>query len=57
MSDEDAGTRVDTVHGGVPPGVPVADNETGWRMALARLAALVEDGGRPHASPRTRDRC
>ncbi|MBU9294853.1 polyketide cyclase [Burkholderia multivorans] len=49
MSDEDAGTRVDAVHGGRPPGVPAADNETGWRMALARLAALVEDADRPHA--------
>ncbi|PRF00305.1 polyketide cyclase [Burkholderia multivorans] len=49
MSNEDDGTRVDAVHDGVPPGVPAADNETGWRMALARLAALVEDGGRPHA--------
>ncbi|MBU9466120.1 SRPBCC family protein [Burkholderia multivorans] len=49
LSDEDGGTRVDAVHDGVPPGVPAADNETGWRMALARLAALVEDGGRAHA--------
>ncbi|EEE05495.1 SRPBCC family protein [Burkholderia multivorans] len=49
LSDEDGGTRVDAVHDGVPPGVPASDNETGWRMALARLAALVEDGGRPHA--------
>ncbi|HDR9835842.1 TPA: polyketide cyclase [Burkholderia multivorans] len=49
MLDEDAATRVDAVHDGVPPSVPVADNETGWRMALARLAALVEDGDRPHA--------
>ncbi|MBN6731198.1 polyketide cyclase [Burkholderia multivorans] len=57
MLDEDADTRVYAVHDGVPPGVPVADNETGWRMALARLAVLVEDGGRPHASPRTHDRC
>ncbi|MBU9308086.1 polyketide cyclase [Burkholderia multivorans] len=49
VSDEDAGTRVDAVHGAVPPGVPAADNEIGWRTALARFAALVEDGGRPHA--------
>ncbi|PRH25833.1 polyketide cyclase [Burkholderia multivorans] len=49
VSDEDAGARVDAVHDGVPPGVPAADNEAGWRMALAPLAALVEDGGRPHA--------
>ena len=44
LSDEAGGTRVDAVHDGVPPGVPVADNETGWQMALARLAALVEAG-------------
>jgi hypothetical protein len=25
-----------------PPGVAAADNETGWRMALAKLAAFVE---------------
>ncbi|MBU9688779.1 SRPBCC family protein [Burkholderia multivorans] len=42
LSDEDGGTRVDATHDGVPPGVPAADNETGWRMALAKLAALVE---------------
>lgn len=44
LSDEAGGTRVDAVHDGVPPGVPAADNETGWQMALARLAALVEAG-------------
>ncbi|TDA48551.1 SRPBCC domain-containing protein, partial [Burkholderia pyrrocinia] len=44
LSDEADGTRVDAVHDGIPPGVPVADNETGWRMALAKLAALVEAG-------------
>jgi hypothetical protein len=27
---------------GVPPGVAPADNEAGWRMALDRLAKLVE---------------
>jgi uncharacterized protein YndB with AHSA1/START domain len=44
LCDEEGGTRVDAVHDGVPPGVPAADNETGWRMALAKLAALVEKG-------------
>jgi hypothetical protein len=29
------------VHGGLPSGVPTADNETGWREALA---TLVEAG-------------
>jgi len=32
------------VHDGVPPGVPPADNEAGWREALSKLAALVEAG-------------
>ncbi|WP_423762032.1 SRPBCC family protein [Burkholderia sp. NLJ2] len=44
LSDEADGTRVDAVQDGIPPGVPAADNETGWRMALAKLAALVEAG-------------
>ena len=40
----DAGGRTDllAVHDWLPPGVSPADNETGWRMALARLAALAE---------------
>ncbi|AOK27493.1 polyketide cyclase [Burkholderia ubonensis] len=42
LSDDAGGTRIDAVHDGLPPGVPAADNETGWRMALAKLAALVE---------------
>jgi uncharacterized protein YndB with AHSA1/START domain len=36
------GTDVVGVHEGLPPGVTIADNETGWRMALAKLAALAE---------------
>lgn len=36
------GTDILAVHDGLPPGVPVADNEAGWREALAKLAALVE---------------
>jgi uncharacterized protein YndB with AHSA1/START domain len=42
LSDADGGTEVLAVHEGVPPGVPPADNELGWRMALDKLAALVE---------------
>ncbi len=41
----DGGTDLLAVHEGLPPGVSPADNETGWRMALAKLAALVETGG------------
>ncbi|MGJ4910697.1 SRPBCC domain-containing protein [Bradyrhizobium sp. HKCCYLS2033] len=40
----DAGDRTALLgtHDGLPRGVSRADNETGWRMALAKLAALVE---------------
>jgi uncharacterized protein YndB with AHSA1/START domain len=43
LADADDGTEVLAVHDGLPPGVPPADNETGWRSSLAKLAALVED--------------
>jgi uncharacterized protein YndB with AHSA1/START domain len=42
LVDVDGDTEVVVVHEGIPPGVSVADNETGTRMALDRLAALVE---------------
>ncbi|MGV3723617.1 MAG: SRPBCC family protein [Actinomycetota bacterium] len=42
LSDVDGGTELLAVHEGVPPGVAPADNELGWRMSLAKLAALVE---------------
>lgn len=38
----DGTTELLAVHDGLPPGVAPADNEAGWRMALAKLAALVE---------------
>jgi uncharacterized protein YndB with AHSA1/START domain len=44
LTDADGGTEVLGIHEGVPPGVLPADNETGWRMALDKLAALVETG-------------
>ncbi|MFC8142101.1 SRPBCC domain-containing protein [Streptomyces paradoxus] len=39
------GTDVLMVHEGIPDVVPAADNETGTRMALAKLARLVEADG------------
>jgi uncharacterized protein YndB with AHSA1/START domain len=42
LSDADGGTDLHAVHEGLPPGVSAEDNETGWRMALDKLAALVE---------------
>lgn len=40
------GTDIVVAHEGLPPGVPAEDNELGTRMALAKLAALV-DGTAP----------
>ena len=42
LNDADSGTDIHAEHDGLPPGVPPADNETGWRSSLAKLAALVE---------------
>jgi uncharacterized protein YndB with AHSA1/START domain len=44
LADADGGTDVLGLHEGLPSGASIADNETGWRMALAKLAALVEAG-------------
>jgi uncharacterized protein YndB with AHSA1/START domain len=44
LTDADGGTDILAVHDGLPPGVPTADNETGWRLSLAKLAKLVEAG-------------
>ena len=42
LTEADGGTDVLAVHDNVPPGVALADNETGWRMALQKLTRLVE---------------
>lgn len=42
LADADGGTELTAVHDRLPPGLSPADNETGWRMSLAKLAALVE---------------
>jgi uncharacterized protein YndB with AHSA1/START domain len=44
LADADGGTDVLAVHDGLPPGLSPADNEVGWQMSLAKLAALVEGG-------------
>lgn len=49
LTDADGGTNLFAVHDGLPPGVSLVDNETGWRMALAKLAAFVE--ARHHVLP------
>jgi len=47
LADANGGTDLLAVHDGLPPGLSPADNETGWRMSLAKLAALVEGAGEP----------
>ena len=42
LTDSGNGTDVLAIHDNLPPGVSPADNETGWRMALDKLAAFVE---------------
>ena len=42
LTDTGGGTELLAVHDALPPGLSPADNEVGWRMALTRLAALVE---------------
>lgn len=42
LADADGGTEVIAVHDALPPGLSPEDNETGWLMSLAKLAALVE---------------
>ena len=44
LTDAKGGTDLLALHEHVPPGVSAADNEIGWRMSLAKLAALVERG-------------
>ena len=41
------GTDVVGMHEDLPYGLSLADNETGWQMALAKLAALAEGAARP----------
>jgi uncharacterized protein YndB with AHSA1/START domain len=42
LAKADGGTDLLAVHDQVPPGVSAADNETGWRMSLDKLASFVE---------------
>jgi uncharacterized protein YndB with AHSA1/START domain len=44
LADANGATDVLAVHDGLPPGLSPADNEVGWQLSLAKLAALVEAG-------------
>jgi uncharacterized protein YndB with AHSA1/START domain len=42
LADRDGGTEILAAHEGLPPGLSPSDNELGWRLSLAKLAALLE---------------
>jgi uncharacterized protein YndB with AHSA1/START domain len=42
LVEANGGTDVIAAHENLPPGVSAADNQTGWRMSLTKLAALLE---------------
>ena len=42
LEDAENATQLVATHDGVPVGIRLADNETGWRMALDKLAALAQ---------------
>lgn len=42
LKDAGAGTEVTGLHEDLPPGVSLADNELGWKLAFGRLKALAE---------------
>jgi uncharacterized protein YndB with AHSA1/START domain len=47
LAPTERGTEVVIVHEGIPDAVPQADNETGTRMALAKLARMLQEVGPP----------
>ena len=42
LLEANGSTQLTALHEGLPPAVSPADNETGWNMALGKLARLVE---------------
>ena len=40
----DGGTELEAIHADLPAGLSASDNELGWRLALEKLAGLVETG-------------
>jgi uncharacterized protein YndB with AHSA1/START domain len=42
LADAGGGTQLVAVHVHLPPGLSPANNETGWRMSLGKLAKMVE---------------
>ena len=51
LAPTERGTEVAIVHEGIPDAVPRADNEAGTRMALAKLARMLQEGDPPTLAP------
>ncbi|UFS99401.1 SRPBCC domain-containing protein [Nocardia huaxiensis] len=51
LSDAPGGCRVVARHENLPPGLSPEDNETGFRMSLAKLAGLAERAAAAHQPP------
>jgi uncharacterized protein YndB with AHSA1/START domain len=49
LAEAEEGTELVATHEGLPRGVSPEDNETGWRMALAKLKTLVESDEKAEA--------
>ena len=47
LAPHQGGTLLVAEHTDLPPGLSLADNETGWRMALRRLKELLEPDAPP----------
>jgi uncharacterized protein YndB with AHSA1/START domain len=52
LEDQGGATRLVGTHLGLPDGIDPDDNETGWRLSIDKLAAIVEaaHGGAPGRS-------
>ena len=53
LADAGGATELVAEHSGLPSGLSLEDNETGWRESLAKLAALAEAAPDAHTSART----
>jgi len=51
LADASGGTEINAVHDRLPPGLSPRDNEIGWKMSLAKLAALTSAEKKEGASP------
>lgn len=47
LKEKNGNTELIAMHENLPPGLSAHDNAIGWRMALNKLATLVEETGKP----------